>query len=81
MIPRIDARGMRCPWPAIRLARALREGAREIEILCDDPAAPEELTRVAEGAGARMVAEPGEGGTLFHVRLERDFNISFTRPE
>jgi TusA-related sulfurtransferase len=22
---RIDARGMRCPWPVLRLARAMRE--------------------------------------------------------
>jgi len=51
---RIDARGMRCPWPAVRLARALRDGARRIEVLADDPQAPTELAAVAEAAGATV---------------------------
>ena len=53
----IDARGMRCPWPAIRLARALREHPGEaIEILTDDPAAERELTQLADAAGANISA-------------------------
>jgi tRNA 2-thiouridine synthesizing protein A len=53
----IDARGMRCPWPAIRLARALREHPGEtIEILADDPAAQRELTQLAHAAGATIGA-------------------------
>lgn len=48
---RIDARGMRCPWPALRLARALRQGSGPIEIEADDPAAPRELAAVAAAAG------------------------------
>lgn len=58
---RIDARGMRCPWPAIRLAKALREHAGEtIEIFADDPNAERELTQLAQGAGAQLaVTEPG----------------------
>ena len=35
---RIDARGLRCPLPAIRLARALREGAERVEIVADEVA-------------------------------------------
>jgi len=54
MMVTIDARGMRCPWPAIRLARALRDGAAEVEILADDPAAPHELAAVANAAGAAI---------------------------
>ena len=49
--PVLDARGMRCPWPALRLARAIRAGTREVEVLADDPVAPGELTAVASGAG------------------------------
>lgn len=50
---RIDARGMRCPWPALRLGRALREGHwRSVEILADDPAAETELRALAELRGA-----------------------------
>ncbi|MFA5988002.1 MAG: sulfurtransferase TusA family protein [Sphingomonas sp.] len=50
----IDARGMRCPWPAIRLARALRDGAGAVTIYADDPAAQDELDAVAKAAGRRL---------------------------
>lgn len=51
---RIDARGMRCPWPAIRLARALRDGASVVEIAADDPRAADELARAAAAIGAAL---------------------------
>ncbi len=57
---RIDARGMRCPWPAIRLARALRDGATVVEIAADDPRAGGELVSAAAAVGARLTVV-GEG--------------------
>ncbi|URW77115.1 sulfurtransferase TusA family protein [Sphingomonas donggukensis] len=42
---------MRCPWPALRLARTLREGASAVEVLADDPVAPGELAAVAAARG------------------------------
>lgn len=53
-VVRIDARGMRCPWPAVRLARALRDGARIVEMIADDPQAPTELASAAEAANATI---------------------------
>ena len=53
-VVRIDARGMRCPWPAIRLARALRDGAHSVELLADDPQAPVELAAVAKASNAAL---------------------------
>lgn len=36
----VDARGLRCPLPALRLARAIREnGPGRYRLLADDPAA------------------------------------------
>ena len=77
MTYRIDARGLRCPWPAIRLARALREGHGIIEIDADDPAAATELAGVAAARAAtiercadaalhrfRIVASPGVNGSF-----------------
>lgn len=64
---RIDARGMRCPWPAIRLAKALRDGATVVEIAADDPRAAGELASAATAVGARLEAV-GDG--VF--RAERD---------
>ena len=52
----VDARGMRCPWPALRLARAMREGDRA-RILADDPATPREIAALAAQHGWRVVAE------------------------
>lgn len=58
----IDARGMRCPWPAIRLARALREGQGPILIRADDPAAPGELAAAAAAAGWSIAPMRNEEG-------------------
>jgi tRNA 2-thiouridine synthesizing protein A len=54
----VDARGMRCPWPVLRLARAMRE-ADEATILADDPAAPGEISALAEAQGWRIDAIEG----------------------
>ncbi|HEX7783327.1 MAG TPA: sulfurtransferase TusA family protein [Sphingobium sp.] len=55
---RIDARGMRCPWPALRAAKAMREADRVI-IRADDPNAARELAALASG-GWRLtdIADP-----------------------
>ncbi|HUD94557.1 sulfurtransferase TusA family protein [Sphingobium sp.] len=43
----VNARGMKCPWPALRAARAMRE-ANAIIIEADDPIAPAELAALAQ---------------------------------
>ena len=50
MTARVDARGMRCPWPVLRLARAMRAADR-VTILADDPAAPGEIAALATAQG------------------------------
>ncbi|VXD00929.1 conserved hypothetical protein [Sphingomonas sp. AX6] len=54
MTVEIDARGLKCPWPAIRLAKAMRDAGAPYEYLirADDPAAPGEIERVAQAADA-----------------------------
>lgn len=37
---------MRCPWPALRAARAMRS-AESVIVLADDPIAPGELAALA----------------------------------
>ena len=46
----VDARGMRCPWPALRLARAMRD-ASDVLLIADDPQAGREV--------AALAGEPG----------------------
>ena len=42
----VDARGMRCPWPALRLARAMRNAANVL-LIADDPQAGREVAALA----------------------------------
>lgn len=46
----VDARGMRCPWPALRLARAMREAA-DVLLIADDPQAGREVAALAREHG------------------------------
>lgn len=59
---RIDARGMKCPWPVIRLARAMREGATCVDLFADDPIAPAEIAAIADAQGWAVSAIDGEDG-------------------
>jgi tRNA 2-thiouridine synthesizing protein A len=54
----VDTRGLRCPWPVIRLGRAAREmgGPGYIRILADDPLAPGEIAELCGQRGWRMSA-------------------------
>jgi len=64
---RIDARGMRCPWPAIRLARAMREDGEPIWLAADDPAAPAEIAALAAAQGWRIEPGEAEGTWIVHA--------------
>jgi tRNA 2-thiouridine synthesizing protein A len=52
----VDARGMRCPWPALRLARAMRDAA-DVLLIADDPQAGREVTALATEHGWLVDAE------------------------
>lgn len=66
---KVDARGMRCPWPALRAARALRTHATVL-LWADDPIAPKELAAMAE-----------ERGWTFETRGENLFYLSHSPEE
>lgn len=53
----VDARGLKCPWPALRLAKAMREATR-IKIAADDPQAPAEFRALCAERGW-SIAESG----------------------
>jgi tRNA 2-thiouridine synthesizing protein A len=58
----VDARGLKCPWPALRLAKAMRETG-EVTLLADDPAAPREIAALAAEHGWRS----SQNGIEFRV--------------
>ena len=62
----VDARGMRCPWPALRLARAMRD-ADNVVLLADDPQAGREVAALAAEHGWRV-----DGGAEGGWRVRRD---------
>jgi tRNA 2-thiouridine synthesizing protein A len=56
----IDARGMRCPWPALRLARAVRDaGPGKFVLLADDPAAARDVPALCAERGWAVESAPG----------------------
>ncbi|AEG47757.1 putative redox protein [Sphingobium chlorophenolicum L-1] len=63
----IDARGMKCPWPALRVARAMRS-ADAVTVEADDPVAPTELEALARQQGWEFAAK---GAHLFAISRSR----------
>jgi tRNA 2-thiouridine synthesizing protein A len=58
----VDARGMLCPWPVLRLARSARElGPGPIRLLADDPAAPAEVEQLCRERGWKFAQDPSDG--------------------
>lgn len=64
----VDARGMRCPWPALRLARAMREAA-DVLLIADDPQAGREVAALADEHGWQVESDAvANGGGRWRVR-------------
>ncbi|MFA7441460.1 MAG: sulfurtransferase TusA family protein [Sphingomonadaceae bacterium] len=57
MVTEIDARGLRCPLPALRLARVIREsGPGRFRLLADDPAARGDIPALCKEHGWTLCA-------------------------
>lgn len=60
----IDATGLRCPLPVLRMEAALRRlppGGR-VRIISDDPVAAVDIPHFARDAGCRCERSPGPDG-------------------
>ncbi len=67
----VDARGLLCPLPILRLARAFRRapGGTVARLLATDPAAVEDVkTFCREGGHDLLSVEQKPGGIVFRVR-------------
>jgi len=60
----VDARGLLCPWPVLRLSRAARElsGKGHILLLADDPASAAEIAQLCAERGWQMVENAADQG-------------------
>jgi tRNA 2-thiouridine synthesizing protein A len=68
----IDARGLACPMPLVKLRQALmvvRSGER-VCLLATDPAAPSDVSAFCEASAHRLVEQEETGG-LFTLVVEK----------
>jgi len=56
----VDARGLSCPEPVIRLKQVI-DGAAEIELLVDSQVCVENCSRFAKSKGFRVAVAGGSG--------------------
>ena len=58
---RIDARGLRCPLPVLRLRRLTEDRAGRVELLTDDPAAEADVPAFARERGWVVESSTADG--------------------
>jgi tRNA 2-thiouridine synthesizing protein A len=65
----LDARGMRCPWPALRLARLMRQAmpGDEVAMTIDDPKAEGEVATLSRERGWVLSRQDHDGSCLFTI--------------
>ena len=62
---KLDARGLSCPEPVIMIRKAMLSKGRAYEMVVDNPASKENVTRYAEHEGYKVaVSEHGGEYTL-----------------
>lgn len=69
--PDLDARGLKCPLPVIRLARLAREqpSGTVLLVLADDPAAEADIPAWARMRGHSVTLDRRGGHTAYEVVL------------
>lgn len=72
-VSRVDARGLVCPMPTIRLGQAIRkvEVDRLVEVVTDDPGSKENMAAWCKNTGHELVDQSSEGGTYTYVVRRR----------
>ena len=64
----IDARGLSCPEPVIMIRKALSSGEQNYEVLVDNPASRENVTRYAEHQGYSVSVTEQDGEYTLSLR-------------
>ena len=64
----IDARGLSCPEPVIMTRKALLSGEQSYEVLVDNPASRENVTRYVEHQGYSVSVTEQEGEYTLSLR-------------
>ena len=64
----VDARGLSCPEPVIMTRKALLSGEQSYEVLVDNPASRENVTRYAEHQGYSVSVSEQDGEYTLSLR-------------
>ena len=64
----IDTRGLSCPEPVIMTRKALSSGEQSYEVLVDNPASRENVTRYAEHQGYSVSVTEQDGEYTLSLR-------------
>lgn len=64
----IDVRGLSCPEPVIMTRKALSSGEQSYEVLVDNPASRENVTRYAEHQGYSVSVTEQDGEYTLSLR-------------
>jgi tRNA 2-thiouridine synthesizing protein A len=68
----LDARGLSCPLPILKARRALREmqAGQTVEVLSNDPAAPQNFREFCEASNHELLECNSVGGKYFRVVIK-----------
>ena len=65
---RLDARGLSCPEPVILIRDAMNSDEAEYQMIVDNPASRENVTRYAEPQGYQVEVEEKDGEFTLNIR-------------
>ena len=65
---RLDARGLSCPDPVILIRDAMNSDEAEYQMIVDNPASRENVTRYAEHQGYQVEVEEKDGEFTLNIR-------------
>ena len=74
VVSQVDARGLVCPMPTIRLGQAIRkiEIGQLVEVWTDDPGSKENMAAWCRNTGHQLVDHSADGATFkYTVRRSR----------
>ncbi len=74
MTETLDLRGLKCPEPAIRTGKALRD-AKELFVLVDDEEAVQNISRGVKKRGFGLEVDEAEGAYRLHITRDPEANM------
>ncbi len=65
---KVDARGYSCPTPVLMVKEALDKDIQELEVLVDNGAARDNITRHAQSRGKAVTVQTVDGDYLLTIK-------------